>query len=137
MAAKQLELEKRQKEDMQDVLERAQQELKDLYAIENDEGVTWNEVRKPKMVEGSGFTFAMPDMKKISAFKKGRIPGSSETFGEAESRIRKDAFGRMRNVLTPAQQKTWDKAHKDALLRGGGGSGMVSSISFVGMESDD
>ena len=134
MASKSLELNDNQKADMQDVLDRAKRELDDLYAIENDEGVTWKDVRKPKMVEGSGFSIAMPDMKKIAAFKKSRIPGSSETFGEAQKRIRKDAFARMRNVLTPAQAKKWDKAHKDALLSGGGG---VSSVAFVGMSADD
>lgn len=135
MAAKSLELNDSQKTDMQDVLDRANRELEDLYAIENDEGVTWKEVRKPKMVEGSGFSFAMPDMKKIAAFKKSRIPGSSETFGEAQQRIRKDAFARMRNVLTPDQAKKWDKAHKHGLLDGG--RGVVSSVAFVGMSSDD
>lgn len=134
MASKALGLEERQKADMQDVLDRAKRELEDLYAIENDEGVTWKEVHKPKMVESSGFSIAMPDMKKIAAFKKSRIPGSSETFGEAQQRIRKDAFARMRNVLTPAQAKKWDKAHKHGLLNAGSG---VSSVAFVGMSSDD
>ncbi|MDF1700226.1 MAG: hypothetical protein P1V36_03620 [Planctomycetota bacterium] len=136
MAAKAMELKDDQKAEMKDLMDRATRELDDLYAIENDEGVTWKEIRKPKMVEGNGFSIAMPDMAKIAKFKKGRIPGSSETFGEAEQRIRKDAFGRMRNVLTPAQTKKWDKAHKDGLLRGRGG-GMVSAVSFVGLGSDD
>ena len=139
MAAKAMKLEEDQKADLKDERERAVKELKDLYALENDEGVTWDEVRKPKMssavTSGGGFTFAMPDMAKINKFKKGRIPGSSETFGEAEKRIRDDGFARMRNVLTPGQAKKWDKAHKDSLLRGG--SGAVSTISFVGVGSDD
>ena len=108
MAAKAMELKDGQKTEMKDLMERATSELDDLYAIENDEGVTWKEIRKPKMVEGNGFSIAMPDMAKIAKFKKSRIPGSSETFGEAEQRIRKDAFGRMRHVLTPAQAKKWD-----------------------------
>ena len=135
MAAKAMELNERQKSDMQDLIDRAQRELQDLYKIENDEGVTWNDVRKPKMVEGSGFSIALPDMGKIAKFKKGRIPGSSETFGDAEKRIRKDAFGRMRNLLTPEQTTKWDKARKEPLLSGGGG--VVSAVSFVGVDSDD
>lgn len=135
MAAKSMGLSERQKADMQDLMDRAKQELDDLYAIQNDEGVTWAEVRKPKMVESNGFSIAMPDMAKLQKFKQGRIPGSSETFGEAEKRIRGAAFGRMRSVLTGEQAKKWDKAHKDALLRGG--SGGAAAISFVSMGSDD
>lgn len=136
MAAKSLDLKDTQKSDMKDIMDRARQELEDLYAIENDEGETWKDARKPKMLESNGISIAMPDMQKLAAFKKGRIPGSSETFGEAEQRIRKDAFGRMRNVLTSDQAKKWDKANKDAML-GPGGGGVVSAVSFVGMGSDD
>jgi len=136
MAAKAMALKDNQKSDMEDYLERAQKELADLHKLENDDGLTWDAISKPKMIEGGGFSIAMPDMAKIRKFKKSRIPGSSETFGEAEKRIRKDAFGRMRNVLSPAQTKKWDKANKNAMLRGGRG-GMVSAISFVGVGSDD
>ena len=136
MAAKSLDMKDNQKTDMQDISDRARRELDDLYNSENDEGTTWKEARKPKMIETNGISLAMPDMKKLAAFKKGRIPGSSETFGEAEKRIRKDAFGRMRNVLTPEQAKKWDKAHKESML-GPGGGGVVSAVSFVGMGSDD
>ncbi len=137
MAAKALDLKENQRTDMSDAMDRAQKELADLYEIENDDGDTLATISKPKMVKGSGFAFAMPDVAKIRKFKKSRIPGSSETFGAAERRIRKDAFGRMRNVLTPAQAKKWDKANKDALLRGGGGGMGAASITFVGMGSDD
>ena len=82
---------------------------------------------------GEGFSIAMPDMKKIRAFKDSRIPGSSETFGEAESRIRKDAFARARRLLGPKQAETWDKAHKGGLLN----DGASTSIAFVGMSSGD
>ncbi|MDA1195040.1 MAG: hypothetical protein O2894_07620 [Planctomycetota bacterium] len=135
MAAKAMELNERQQADMKDVLDRAQRELDDLYAIENDEGVTWKDVRKPKLLESSGISIALPDMGKIQKFKQGRIPGSGETFGEAETRIRKDAFGRIRNTLTPAQTEKWDKAHKDSML--GGGGGFASSVAFVEMGSSD
>lgn len=135
MAAKALDLTDTQRTDMQDIIDRAKDELADLYKIENDEGVTWNEVRKPKMVEGSGFSIAMPNMAKIAKFKKGRIPGSSETYGEAETRIRKDAFARMRNLLTPEQAGTWDKASKEPLLPGG--SGMISSVAFLDVGEGD
>jgi hypothetical protein len=132
-AAKALELKETQKADMKELQERGRQELKDLYAIENDDGVTWAQARKPHMVGGEGITFAMPDMAKLAKFKKNRIPGSSETFGEAQSRIRKDAFGRMRDLLTPTQAKKWDKANKSPLL--GAGRMGAASISFVSLGS--
>lgn len=131
-AAKALALDERQKADMEDILERAKGELKDLYAIENDEGVTWAEVRKPKMAnlggDGGSISIAMPDFGKIQKFKKGRIPGSSETFGEAEKRIRERAFSDVRRNLPADKAKTWDKAHKEPLLRGSGGGFSVSSV---------
>ena len=135
MAAKALELDERQKTDLQDAVDRGRRELDDLYAIESDGGETWDQIRKPRMLEGGGFSIAMPDMGKIEKFKKGRIPGSSETFGEAEKRLRDAAFGRMRNVLTPEQAKKWDKAHKEPLLRGGNGASMV--FSSVVLSNDD
>jgi hypothetical protein len=132
-AAKALALDERQKSEMEDVLERAKSELKDLYAIENDEGVTWDQVRKPKMAnlggDGGSISIAMPDFGKINKFKKSRIPGSSETFGEAEKRIKDRAFGDVRRNLPADKAKTWDKAHKDGLLRSGmGGAFSISSV---------
>ena len=131
-AAKNLDLSERQKADMQDVIDLAKRELADLYKIENDNGETWEQVRKPKMaeVEGGSLQIAMPDFKKIAAFKKSRVPGTAETFGEAEKRIKDRAYADMRRGLTPEQGKKWDGAHKRGLLGGHGGDGavMVSSI---------
>jgi hypothetical protein len=129
-AAKALKLDDRQKEDVKDILDRAQRDLGDLYKTPNDDGVTWNQVRKPKMVEGGGISLMLPDMKKLAAFRKSRIPGSNETFGHAQERIRNDAFARVRNTLTPAQAKQWDQAHKEPLLRGGPGAFSVAIASF-------
>lgn len=137
-AAKQMELSERQQADMQDAIDIAKRELDDLYAIENDDGVTWKEVRKPKMTNlggEAGISIAMPDFGKIQRFKKMRIPGSSETFGEAEKRIKDDAFHEMRNFLNPKQTKKWDKAHKDNLLGPSSGSSFVSmSVGSIEME---
>jgi len=138
MAAKALDLDEGQASEMQDILERGKGELKDLYEIENDDGETWNEVRKPKMADiggSSGFHIAMPDFAKIQKFKKRRIPGSSETFGEAEKRIKKNTFENVRRTLPPDKAKTWDGAHKDGLLRDGGMGGI--SVSSVVIETPD
>ena len=138
-AAKSMDLDERQKSDLKDAIERGKRELADLYDIENDNGETWKEIRKPKMgkVGGeSGLSIAMPDFGKIQKFKKSRIPGSSETFGEAEKRIKEDAFANGRRTLTPKQAKKWDKAHKDGLLRDRGGTGGFS-FSTVQIETKD
>ena len=74
----------------------------------------------------------------INKFKKSRIPGSSETFGEAEKRIKDDAFHEMRRFLKPEQAKKWDKAHKDHLLGPGGGASFVSmSVGSIDTKSDE
>ncbi len=132
-AAKGLGLDERQQNEMQEILDRAKADLKDLYALENDEGVTWAEVRKPKMAnlgggDGGAISIAMPDFGKIQKFKKTRIPGSSETFGEAEKRIKDRAFGDVRRNLPADKAKTWDKAHKDGLLRDRTGGISFSSV---------
>jgi hypothetical protein len=138
-AAKSLALSERQKADMKDLIDAGKRELADLYAIPSDDGVTWAELRKPIQAtvggDGGGLTFAMPDFQKIEKLKKSRIPGSSETFGQAEQRIKDRSFSEMRNLLTPEQTKKWDDAHKDNLL-GSGGAG-VASIAFVGGISTD
>jgi Spy/CpxP family protein refolding chaperone len=130
-AAKSLELNERQKQDMKDIADRAQRELADLMDIPNDEGVTWKDASKIKLSGGDaegGVTVLMSNFSKMAKFKKSRIPGSSETYGEAEKRIRDRALGDMRNILTPAQTEKWDKAHKDALIRPPGGP---MSIAFA------
>ncbi len=130
-AARDLELSERQKTDMEDTLDRAKRELKDLYATENDDGETWAEVGKPKMTKmgnDSGISFAMPNFQKINKFKQSRIPGSSETFGQAEKRIKDNAYANVRRTLPADKAKKWDKANKDALLRDRGSSVSVSSI---------
>ena len=127
MAAKSLELNDSQKTDMQDVLDRANRELEDLYAIENDEGVTWKEVRKPKMVEGNGFSIAVPDFHKISASsRRAASPAAARPSVRPRQRIRKDAFATYAQACSrPSRRSKWDKAHKDAMLGSGGGSAAV------------
>jgi len=132
-AAKSMELSERQKADMQDAIDLGKRELADLYAIENDDGETWAALRKGRMTQigtEGGITVSMPDFRKIAKFKKTRVPGTAETFGDAEKRIKKDAFGDMRRTLTPAQSKKWDNAHKDPLLGSsmGGSSVMISAF---------
>jgi hypothetical protein len=140
-AAKSLGLSERQKADMGDLIEAGKRDLADLYAIPSDDGVTWADLRKPIRAsvggDGGGLTFSMPDFQKIEKLKRSRIPGSSETFGQAEERIKERSFGEMRNLLTPEQTKKWDQAHKDNLLGAGGGGASIAFVSGVVTEGED
>lgn len=141
MAAKAMKLSERQKADMQDVIDVAKRELSDLYETENDDGETWNQVRRGKMMkvgaETGGFSISMPDFKKINAFKKSRVPGTAETFGEAEKRIKDRAFADMRRGLTPEQTNKWDEARKDPLLGTHGAGGVVMSTFTTEVATDE
>lgn len=135
-AAKSLELTDAQKSEMEDIAQRARRELSDLMEIPNDDGTTWKEAAKIKFdrnkmesAEG-GVVALMGNFEKLRKFKKTTIPGTNETYGEAEKRIKDRAFGDMRNTLTPKQAEKWDKAHKDPLLRTPG-AGMSIGFSNV------
>lgn len=139
-ASKALNLDERQKAGMERTLEDAKRELADLHEVKNDDGTSWNEAMKVKF-EGSaesGLIAFAGNMAKLEKFKKTRIPGSRETFGEADQRIRKQAKEGMRSYLNPDQAKKWDNAHTDAML-GGGGDAMTFafSTSAIDVVTDD
>jgi hypothetical protein len=138
-AARVLQLDERQKAGMERVRDDAKRELDDLYAIRNDDGTTWTEAAKVKF-EGSGengmIAFAT-NLAKLEKFKKTRIPGSRETFGEADKRIRGRAKEQMRSFLTPDQGKSWDKANTDSILGHGGGGDISLAFSTVEIVDGD
>ncbi len=129
-AAKSLKLTDAQKQSFDDIAERARRELKDLRELPNDNGDTWNSVGKITLSRDSGedsVISLMGNMKKIRDFKKTTIPGTNETYGDAEKRIKNRAFADMREELNGEQAENFDKAHKDAML--GSRSGMAFSFS--------
>jgi hypothetical protein len=122
-ATKALKLDDRQKAEVERIVEDSKRALEDLRNRPNDEGVTWKEATKIKF-EGSadgGMIAFGGNFEKMEAFKKSKVPGTNETYGEAEQRIRRNAKDSMRRVLTPEQQKTFDESHTDPLFGGGGG----------------
>jgi len=138
-AAKVLDLSATQRADLERVTEYAKQDIGDLYAIPNDEGKTLADVSKPVKIggEGAGIAMMMSNFGKIQQFKSSKVPGRSETYAEAESRIRSEAKTDARDLLTPDQQKTWDDSTPDALFGPSTGSAMISVTSFATSSDDE
>jgi len=137
-AAKLLDLSATQRADLERVTEYAKQDIKDLYAIPNDEGKTLADVSKPVKVggEGSGIAMMMSNFGAIQQFKRSKVPGRSETYAEAEQRIRSEAKREARDLLAPDQRKTWDNSTPDALFGPSTGAS-ISVMSFSTSSSDD
>jgi hypothetical protein len=140
-AVRELKLDDGQRADLERIVEDSKRALDDLRSRPNDEGLTWKEVSKFKL-EGSadgGMISFGGNFEKMEAFRKSKVPGTNETYGEADQRIRRNAKDSLRRTLTPEQQKTFDGAHSDPLF-GGGGFGMVSAVlstEAVEVGSDD
>jgi hypothetical protein len=134
-AAKDLQLNDGQKSDFERAIADAKRDLDDLHRIPNDEGRTWEDVRKDVFkMDGGSFRF---DMSKMESFKAKNVPGRSETYGSAERRIKDQAKSRMRDSLTRDQQAKFDGAQVDPLLGGGGPSFMSATIVTAADDADD
>ena len=71
-------------------------------------------------------------MAEMSRLRQSKVPGTNETYAQAERRLRKDGKARARSFLNPDQAKTWDKSHTDMLFGGGGG---MAGASFLSIEA--
>lgn len=132
-AAKALKLDGVQASRLERVVEDANRDLDALYAKPNDEGVLWKDVNVGLELDSLDQADIMAkfsdQLKKTSKFRSSKVPGTSETYAEAERRIRKDAKERARSLLDADQAKTWDRSHPDALFRGAGGDGFGAAVS--------
>lgn len=130
-AAKDLDLDAAQRAGVERAVDDARRELDDLHARANDEGLSLkqiNEALASATRDGKDMETAFADhMGKMARWRRSRVPGSSETYGEAEARIRKQGKERARSYLNADQAKTWDKSHPDAMF-GGDGAGMTSMV---------
>ena len=132
-AAKALELDDAQKSDMERILQSAKHELDRLYDTQDDNGDTLAALQKDMHDKIKGrkgdepFKSLMSDVMKLQAFKQKQIPGSDETFGQAERRIHQNAMRDIRRGLSPDQQREWDNSHTGGLLPGAGGT-TVSTV---------
>ncbi len=134
-----LDLTPTQQADMERLVEYANQDLQRLYQIPNADGKTLADVNKPVKVGGkdnAGIGILFTNLAAVTGFKHSTVPGRSETYAEAETRIRKDAKREIRDLLDPKQQKTWDDSNTDPLFKGAGG-GATISFSTVTTTSDD
>jgi len=102
--------------------------MDELKKIPDADGETWAQVEKEAFGAGEGGAMKL-DLGKMFGFPSRKIPGRAETFGQAQSRIHEAAKKRLRETLTPDQQKKFDKAHVDPLL--GGSSGAMISFGFA------
>jgi hypothetical protein len=113
-----------QKGDFERIIADARREAEDLRKIPDDEGKTWEQVQRETFTATEGaFRF---DLTKMEAFRKKTVPGRSETYGQAEQRIRDSARRRLRDTLSTAQQEKFDKAVVDPILGVGGAASVVS-----------
>ncbi len=134
-ASSALGLTPRQKTDLERVVDDTKRDLDALYDTPNDDGQTFREVSKPKPLTsgksnddvGQAITVFMSSFADIQKFKETKVPGSNETYAQAEQRIRSRGTHDARDLLTPDQQKTWDQAHPEALF---GSMGLGNVFSF-------
>jgi len=126
-AQKQLDLSASQRADWERTLADGKRELDDLRAIPDDQGKTWkqhNEDVIRGLADGSGRI----DFSKLMTMRGTKVPGRNETYGEAEARLRTETKRRLRDPLTPDQQKKFDETHIDPLI--GGGTGSPVAVTF-------
>ena len=64
------------------------------------------------------------------ALRGKKVPGRTETYGEAEARVRTEAKQRLRDPLTPDQQKKFDESNVDPLIGAGSGPVAVTFSTF-------
>lgn len=129
-AQKQLDLSASQRADWDRTIADAKRELEDLRSIPDDEGKTWkqrNEEATRGLADGSGRL----DLSKLLALRGAKVPGRTETYGEAEARIGAQAKKRMRDPLTPDQQKKFDESNVDPLIGAGGSPFAVTFSTFT------
>lgn len=148
-AAKALKLDDRQTQDLEDIVASTQDQLEALMNTPNEDGELLNDIAPIAfdLEEGEAPNIdvgkIMETMGKRAKFMRGKVPGTDETYREAAARIRKDGKSRARDILSPEQAKTWDKAHTDPMFGSAGmgiGDGIVTSVSTSGpmvIESDD
>lgn len=130
-AAKELDLDAAQRAGIERAVEDARRDLSELHTRANDEGLSLKQINETLAAatrEGKDMETAFADhMGRMARWRRSKVPGSSETYAEAEARIRKQGKERARSYLNADQAKTWDKSHPDPMF-GGDGAGMTSMV---------
>lgn len=128
-AQKQLDLSPTQRADWDRTLAETKRELDDLRSIPDEEGKTWKQ-HNEDLVRGLSDGSGRFDLSKLMALRGKKVPGRPETYGEAEARIRTQAKQRLRDPLTPDQQKKFDESNVDPLIGAGSGPVAVTFSTF-------
>ncbi|MHC5010612.1 MAG: hypothetical protein ACYTG6_06620 [Planctomycetota bacterium] len=141
-AVSELDLDGGQQAELERIIEDTKRRIEDLRMIPNAEGKTWADVNKTRTRVASGddgdLTVLLPNFRERTAFLNSHVPGTDETYSEAERRIRNEGKSDVRRMLTPEQEEKWDDAHTDGLFGQQGDHFVVSSIvTDVLVEEDD
>ncbi|MDJ0976018.1 MAG: hypothetical protein QNJ98_16285 [Planctomycetota bacterium] len=120
-AEKALDLDSSQRAQLDRIIDTTKAELERLYDTPNDEGKTLKELMKPATINLSGdadsnIVSLMGNLGKVRKFKQSKVPGTNETYAEAEKRIRDAGKRDARGLLNEDQQKKWDDSHTSALF---------------------
>jgi hypothetical protein len=139
-AEKQLKLDAAQKAGLERVIDEVERELDALSTRRNDEGKTLKELQdafRPEAGIGEdGVARFHEQMAALARFRNSKVPGTNETYAEAERRIRQEGKSRARGYLSPEQAKTWDRSHVDPLFRGGSNANNAVVWTAVGGGGD-
>ncbi|MHC5010516.1 MAG: hypothetical protein ACYTG6_06120, partial [Planctomycetota bacterium] len=139
-AVRELDLDGGQQAELERIVDYTKRRIEDLRLIPNAEGKTWVDVsrnrRRVAAGEAGDFALLVSNFAEINEFRNSTVPGTDETYGEAERRIRNEGKADVRRMLTPEQEKTWDDAHTDGLF-GSQQAGIVSFAIATEAESEE
>ena len=130
--ASSLDLDPRQRADLERIVDYAKRDLEDLENLPNAEGKTLKAAREEMTTRltsegGDATAIVTTNRASLMEMQNSKIPGRDETYAQADRRIRDGAKKDARALLTPEQQKSWDEAVTDPLF----GAQSVSSIQLV------
>jgi hypothetical protein len=130
--SKQLSLTPTQRTRIEDAVARGKQRIEDLLKIPDETGKSPYErraetrkkieeaMKKPQ--EGAGLLAFATD---LVSYKKRKIPGRNETYGDEINRVRKETREEIGSALDSKQRETFDQTNVDGLL------GESAQVSFA------
>lgn len=137
-AEKALKLDSTQKAGLERAIEDTTRELTNLASLRGEGGKTLKELQdamRAPLQQGVSGEEAQArfheNMAALQRFRQGKVPGTSETFAQAERRIRQEGRTRARSYLNADQAKQWDSSVTDPLFRGPGGVEAGTSVVFA------
>lgn len=133
-AEKALNLDSAQKAGLERAIEDTTRELTQLASLRGEDGKTLKDLQealRAPMQQGAGeegMARFHENMAALQRFRQGKVPGTAESFAQAERRIRQEGRNRARSYLNPEQAKQWDGSITDPLFRGPGEAGGTAFV---------